>query len=1742
MRNFAPSRLRAIVTASLAAVALVIGGVAFAAPASADSAPADPTNPATPTTVTADALPTPQINGVVWTQKVVGNVVYAGGNWSNVRPYGSAAGVNTTAQPDILAYNLTTGALITTFNPQLNGQVKSIAFSPDNSVMYIGGAFTTVNGTSAYRLAALNPTTGALIKTFSVTPNATVNAVATSGSTVYFGGNFSGVGSSVRTYAAAVTSTGTLLPWAPSIAGGTVAAIAVDPDGSKVVVGGQFTTVNGSGNPGYGLAAVDPTSGASMTWNVNAVVQDGGQNAGITSLTADSTGLYGSGYVFGSGGNVEGSFRADWANGDLTWLESCHGDTYSTAVTNDAEYIAGHPHYCGDVGGFPQTEPNWTFHRALAFSLAATQKTTPDPYTPSYADFTGQPAPSLLNWFPDFNTGTFTGQSQGPWSVAAASNSQYVVYGGEFTTVNGTAQQGLTRFAVSSLATNKQGPMVTGANFKPSVISLSNGTARVSWIANWDRDNQTLTYNVYRNGGATPVYTTKAASTFWNQPNMGFVDKGLTPGSSVTYRVSATDPSGNTVKGDSSVAVTITSAAPSNFVSTVAAQGASSLWRFNEASGTTAYDNVGFNDMVSYGGLTGGQAGSASDGSNSSAFNGQSNGYAATTSPIAGPQTFSVSAWIKTTTTAGGVIAGFGDQNATTSSNYDRRLYMDTSGTVYFGVYDGNTELLASPTPLNDGQWHQITGTLSSAGMTYFVDGRQVGSKPNITTAQTYNGYWRVGGDSAWSGAPFFTGNIDDVSVYPTALSRSQVDAEWVAAGNPTTIASAPKDAYGNQVFTDSPYLYYRLDDAAGSTTAKDSSFSGQNGIYTGGVTQGTPGALANNPDTAATFDGQTGQVDSVQSYNDPETYTEEAWFKTTTTTGGKILGFGSSPTGTSGSYDRHIYMQDNGQLVFGVWTGQENTVTTPGSYNDGAWHAVVAEQSSAGLALYVDGKLIGTNPDTQAQAYSGYWKVGGDTTWGSSSSYFAGSIDEVAVYDHALSASTIATHYALGSGSSQATPTSSFTASPTFLSVAFDGTGSSEQGGSIASYSWAFGDGATSTSATPSHTYASAGTYTVSLTVTDANGVTATSSQQVTVAAAIAPTASFTSTATNLSVAFDASASTAPSGTISSYAWNFGDGSTGTGSKPTHVYSAAGTYPVTLTVTDSNGNTGTATASVTVTKALVPPTAAFTATPTGLSTAFDGTSSSDPNAGGSITSYAWNFGDGATGTGSKPTHVYTAAGTYTVALTVTDNNGLTGVASQSVTVSKPAVPPTASFTSTSNGLALAVDGSGSTAGTSAISSYAWNFGDSGTATGSTATHTYAAAGTYTVTLTVTDAAGGTGTSTSTVTVSKANVAPTASFTETANGLAISVDGSGSKDPDGSVASYAWSFGDGATATTATASHTYATPGSYTVKLTVTDNLGATGTSTQVVSVAALTPPTASFTATPAGLSVSTDASASAATASGATISSYAWTFGDSGTATGKTASHTYAAGGTYTVTLKVTDSNGLSTSATQSVTVQSAATQPFALDTFNRSVTGGWGTATTGGAWTKAGTASNLSVSGNSGNLSLPTAGTQIASYLYGPNQTSSNLLFSFTLAKAPTGGGTYVSAIPRAVSTNNEYRAQVRLQSTGAVGLSLLAYNGSSTATTLVAEKTISGLTAAAGTSYSVRVEAVGTSPTIVRARVWVTGTTEPTTWQETVTDSSSALQVGGGVGALAYLSGSSTNAPQTVSVSQLSAVTTP
>jgi PKD repeat protein len=1180
------SRPRAV--AALAAAGLALGYLVVGVPAaSADTMPPDPTSPTSPPTVAADALPTTQIDGVVWSQVVVGDTVYVAGKFTTARPAGSAPGVNTQPRANLLAYNIETGVLDTTFKPQLDAQALAITASPDGSRIYVTGDFTKVDGAAYYRIAAFSTATKQVIPSFKPILGSQGRALTATNSAVYVGGNFRTVSGQPRDYLAAINAAdGAVLPWTANT-DHVVNALAVTSGGSKLVVGGRFTSLAGSTGM-RGLGAVDASTGAALPWEASASVRNAGKDASITSLVAAGDTVYGTGYVYGAGGNLEGAFSADSSTGAVRWVEDCHGDSYSAFPQGEVVYVASHAHYCGNVGGFPQTEP-WTMYYATAFSKQATGTITRDPL--GYFNWEGTPAPTLLDWFPKLQQGTYTGQGQAGWSVTG--NDRYVVYGGEFPNVNGTAQYGLVRFAIPSIAPNKVAPIVN-VPLVPNPISFKTGEVRISWTATYDYDNANLTYKLVRDGQVnSPVYTTTQMSNFYKRPQMGFVDKGLAPGSTHSYRLYVSDPYGNTISRLSPSVTVATSDAGGAYAAAVEADAPRYYWPLDEASGTLGYDHAGFSDLTLGAGVTRGATGITGS-QTASTFSGGATGTAATPAKETAPDTFTAETWVRTTSTSGGKIIGFGDAATGNSGNYDRHVYMDNAGKVWFGVHPGGVRTVTSAASFNDGEWHHIVASLSPAGMALHIDGRLAGSRTDVTSGQAYSGYWRVGGDNlgGWPNQPAsssFAGDISNVAVYPVGLTRADIIDHYVASGRTSPLPAAPADAYGKRVFDDDPSLYWRLNEANGGIAA-DSGPLGNTGSYTGSTTGGQAGAIDGTTNRSVQFQPPA-QVYSNTMFPNPTTYSAEVWFSTSTTSGGKLIGFGNVQDGLSNSYDRHLYMQDDGRLVFGTWTGQTNTITSDSPYNDGEWHHAVATQSGAGMVLYVDGAAVGTNPQTSAQDYSGYWKIGGDPTWGSSSAYFDGRIDEAAVYPAALSASTVADHYRIGTGAAPANtpPTAAFGTTVSQLSVAADGTASTDAQGPIAGYSWNWGDGQTDTGATATHVYEEAGTYTVTLTVTDAGGLTGSTSKSVTVTAPpvnAAPTAAFTSSVANLAATFDGTGSSDTDGTIASWEWSYGDGTTGTGATSSHTYATAGTFTATLTVTDNQGATATASRSVVTTTA----------------------------------------------------------------------------------------------------------------------------------------------------------------------------------------------------------------------------------------------------------------------------------------------------------------------------------------------------------------------------------------------------------------------------------------------------------------------------------------------------------------------------------------------------------------------------
>ena len=509
-------------------------------------------------TYTAAPLPTVQIDGVAWGQLVVGDVVYVVGNFNNARPAGARAGQQEVPRSNILAYDLNTGKLIEDFAPTLNGAGRSLAVSQDGKTLYVAGEFDKVNNEWHSRLAAFDISHGhgTLISSFQPVFSTTVKDIAVAGDTLYVGGYFTKVNNQQRTRLAALkASTGELLDWTASAEGpnAQVYAIEVSPDHSKVVIGGSFSTVNGSSKPGYGMALLSASTGEVLPMPVNDTVRTAGEKAAIFDIAVDEDGFYGTAYsAVGrlDEANLEGSFKADW-NGNLIWLEPCHGDTYGIAPTKDTVYTVGHAHSCETIYGFPNMPevrkdgPHPLYVRAMAFTNSADITIRHQGVVNSYQDWStsGYKSPTIIGWYPDLEAGKYTGMSQAAYKVDVTDS--YVLMVGEFVEANGTTQQGIVRYP------RRAGQPTLPPEGKAETLAAkaevtTSGSVRVGFNATWDRDDPTLTYSLYRDDETTPVATEKISDTRWALKSHSLEDTTCSPGDH-TYRLVVSDPSGNTI-------------------------------------------------------------------------------------------------------------------------------------------------------------------------------------------------------------------------------------------------------------------------------------------------------------------------------------------------------------------------------------------------------------------------------------------------------------------------------------------------------------------------------------------------------------------------------------------------------------------------------------------------------------------------------------------------------------------------------------------------------------------------------------------------------------------------------------------------------------------------------------------------------------------------------------------------------------------------------------------------------------------------------------------------------------------------------------------------------------------------------------------------------------------------------------------------------------------------------------------
>ena len=479
---------------------------------------------------------------------------------------------------------------------------------------------------------------------------------------------------------------------------------------------------------------------------------------------------------------------------------------------------------------------------------------------------------------------------------------------------------------------------------------------------------------------------------------------------------------------------------------------------------------------------------------------------------------------------------------------------------------------------------------------------------------------------------------------------------------------------------------------------------------------------------------------------------------------------------------------------------------------------------------------------------------------------------------------------------------------------------------GIISSYLWSFGDGSGDVISNPTKTYGAAGNYNVKLIVASEQGCIDSTAQSVNITLTGSTIASsftidnasqcslgnsfnFTNTGT-----FDASLS---------YSWNFGDGTSANTFSASHNYSNAGNYNVVLTI--SNGsNVGTSVNTVAV---LSNPVAGFAYACNGKTANFTSTST------GSVTSFAWDFGDATTSNTTNPViaHTYITPQTLSVQLVALSTGGCTDTTHQSITIVDN--PNAASFTvdapmciSNNN---YHFTNTSVTNGTGVT--YAWDFGDGVTDNTSSPAHSFTTAGMHTVTFTVTSSVG-TSIATGTVT---AYPKPTVSFTINNNDANYTYTNTSSV-ASGYVANNSWSSTNGNTSSSVNFYETVAAS-TYTVKLIETSDNGCVDSLSQSVTytpTAVIASLTASFNVTGTASGICYDNANSYIfnnTSSAGAGVAYTWDFGDGTTDNSTSPTHHYANSGDFTIKLEV-DSAGLSATTIQSINLYPIPTPVYIL------------------------------------------------------------------------------------------------------------------------------------------------------------------------------------------------------------------
>lgn len=437
----------------------------------------------------------------------------------------------------------------------------------------------------------------------------------------------------------------------------------------------------------------------------------------------------------------------------------------------------------------------------------------------------------------------------------------------------------------------------------------------------------------------------------------------------------------------------------------VIADGATAYWRLNEASGTAVNSLVaGVPAGTISGGVTLNQPGALSDSDPAMAFdgvNGQASVPVGTYSAV-GTGAFTLEFWMRATVAPASTLYAIdvGGCGSIANAGWAVRVVNTNGGQIWlrFTKGDGTTPAFTfvgrDLFNYADGVWRHYVVVVTRGGSdvaTLYINGVAYNSGTFPAAGWSLSGSLASTLGSASPNGSYAPVQLDEVAIYKTALSASQIAAHY---------ALRLTDPYRDKVIADGAVAYWRLDEPSG-TTAYDSVGSAA-GTISGAVTLNVPGAVRK----AMAFDGTTGKIVSATNLVQATALTIEAWIKTTVS--GVQLPFFTARSSNAG-----LYCATNaGQLWF------YNSVATPASYNslktviDGQWHHCVMTHTGTTYAIYIDGVLDRTGSWTGRSVDSFPPSLGFDPT---NVKYWNGALDDVAVYNVALTPTQIAAHYRTG-------------------------------------------------------------------------------------------------------------------------------------------------------------------------------------------------------------------------------------------------------------------------------------------------------------------------------------------------------------------------------------------------------------------------------------------------------------------------------------------------------------------------------------------------------------------------------------------------------------------------------------------------------------------------------------------------------------------------------------------------------